>query len=258
MHPGARRCSSVEDSRSSPSSRLDRRAPRPSRCDAALSPRAARRSRLRAMSAIRSPSLSRPVPAVLAAVRPVCRVWRPPQAPALSAVAPAAQARTFDVVIANGRVVDGTGAPWFRADVGITGDRITAIGNLSSARAVTRIDAAGQVVAPGFIDLLGQSEFNVLVDSRAASKITQGITTEITGEGVSIAPVNDVDDGRPQGHLRLLQDRAGLAHARRVLRPADDVHDGGERGHLRRLGRAPRLRGRQGRPRRHAPPRWRR
>ena len=95
------------------------------------------------------------------------------------------------MVIANGRVVDGTGAPWFRADVGITGDRITAIGNLSSARAVTRIDAAGQVVAPGFIDLLGQSEFNVLVDSRAASKITQGITTEITGEGVSIAPVND-------------------------------------------------------------------
>ena len=95
------------------------------------------------------------------------------------------------MVIANGRVVDGTGAPWFRADVGITGDRITAIGNLSSARAGTRIDAAGQVVAPGFIDLLGQSEFNVLVDSRAASKITQGITTEITGEGVSIAPVND-------------------------------------------------------------------
>ncbi len=97
----------------------------------------------------------------------------------------------FDLVIANGRVVDGTGAPWFRADVGIVGDRITAIGNLSAAQTGARIDAAGQVVAPGFIDLLGQSEFNVLVDSRAASKITQGITTEITGEGVSIAPVND-------------------------------------------------------------------
>ena len=104
--------------------------------------------------------------------------------------APAAASR-FDVVIANGRVVDGTGAPWFRADVGIVGDRIIAVGNLSAAEAATRIDAAGQVVAPGFIDLLGQSEFNVLVDSRAASKITQGITTEITGEGVSIAPVND-------------------------------------------------------------------
>ena len=97
----------------------------------------------------------------------------------------------FDVVISHGRIVDGTGAPWFRGDVGITGDRITAIGNLASAQAKSRIDAAGQVVAPGFIDLLGQSEFNVLVDSRVASKITQGITTEITGEGVSIAPVNE-------------------------------------------------------------------
>jgi dihydroorotase/N-acyl-D-amino-acid deacylase len=133
----------------------------------------------------------RPLPALVAAVL-VAACGRPSQPPALSgAPASTAEARTFDVVIANGRVVDGTGAPWFRADVGITGDRITAIGNLSAARAATRIDAAGQVVAPGFIDLLGQSEFNVLVDGRAASKITQGVTTEITGEGVSIAPVND-------------------------------------------------------------------
>ena len=129
------------------------------------------------------------------------------------AAAPAAQARTFDVVIANGRVVDGTGAPWFKADVGITGDRITAIGNLSSARALTRIDAAGQVVAPGFIDLLGQSEFNVLVDSRAASKITQGITTEITGEGASIAPVNEAmkaDRKASYDHFGITQDWATL------------------------------------------------
>jgi dihydroorotase/N-acyl-D-amino-acid deacylase len=112
-----------------------------------------------------------------------------PPPPAAAAVA-AAEAGTFDVVIANGRVVDGTGAPWFRADVGITGDRITAIGRLSGVRTRSRTDAKGLVVAPGFIDLLGQSEFNVLVDSRAASKITQGITTEITGEGVSIAPVD--------------------------------------------------------------------
>jgi dihydroorotase/N-acyl-D-amino-acid deacylase len=110
--------------------------------------------------------------------------------PATSTSAPPS-APAFDVVIAGGRIVDGTGAPWFRADVGITGDRITALGNLSEAKATTRIDAAGQVVAPGFIDLLGQSEFNLLVDSRAASKITQGVTTEITGEGASIAPVND-------------------------------------------------------------------
>lgn len=97
----------------------------------------------------------------------------------------------FDVVIANGRVVDGTGAPWFHADVGISGDEITAIGDLREAQTVLRVDASGLVVAPGFIDLLGQSEFNVLVDNRVASKITQGITTEITGEGDSIAPVDD-------------------------------------------------------------------
>ncbi len=102
-----------------------------------------------------------------------------------------AQRPTYDVVIAGGRIVDGTGAPWFRGDVGIAGDRIVAVGDLAGAPAGTRIDASGLVVAPGFIDLLGQSEFNVLVDSRAASKITQGVTTEITGEGESIAPVND-------------------------------------------------------------------
>ena len=109
-----------------------------------------------------------------------------------SAPAPASAGdQPFDVLITNGRVVDGTGAPWYRADVGITGDRITAIGNLAGRDAKSGIDAAGQVVAPGFIDMLGQSEFNVLVDPRAASKITQGITTEITGEGASIAPLND-------------------------------------------------------------------
>jgi dihydroorotase/N-acyl-D-amino-acid deacylase len=105
--------------------------------------------------------------------------------------APPAAGDTFDVLITNGRVVDGTGAPWYRADLGITGDRITAIGRLTGRDAKTRIDAANLVVAPGFIDMLGQSEFNVLADPRAASKITQGITTEITGEGSSIAPLND-------------------------------------------------------------------
>ena len=98
---------------------------------------------------------------------------------------------TFDVLITGGRIVDGTGAPWYRADIGIVGDRITAIGKLGDQSAATRIDASNLVVAPGFIDMLGQSEFNVLADGRAASKITQGITTEITGEGSSIAPLND-------------------------------------------------------------------
>ena len=97
----------------------------------------------------------------------------------------------FDVVITGGRIVDGTGAPWHRGDVGIVGDRITAMGDLAGAAATTRIDATDLVVAPGFIDLLGQSEYNVLVDNRAASKIMMGVTTEVTGEGTSIAPLND-------------------------------------------------------------------
>jgi dihydroorotase/N-acyl-D-amino-acid deacylase len=108
-------------------------------------------------------------------------------------VTPGAQppSTRFDTVITNGRIVDGTGAPWFRGDIGIRGDRIAAIGRLAGADAGIRIDATNFVVAPGFIDLLGQSEFNVLVDPRAASKIMQGVTTEITGEGTSIAPLND-------------------------------------------------------------------
>src|SRR5262249_28405461 len=89
------------------------------------------------------------------------------------------------------RIVDGTGAPWYVGDIGIRGDRIAAVGDLHGAAAPLRIDATGLVASPGFIDVQGQSEFNILVDGRAASKITQGVTTEITGEGTSIAPLND-------------------------------------------------------------------
>ncbi len=95
-----------------------------------------------------------------------------------------------DLLFAGGRVVDGTGAPWFRADVCVSGDRIAAVGQLPSAAARRRIDASRLVIAPGFIDMMGQSEYRLLVDGRGASKITQGITTEITGEGGSIAPMN--------------------------------------------------------------------
>src|SRR5262245_9647342 len=111
----------------------------------------------------------------------------------LWSVRPAAQRPRdrFDILITNARIVDGTGAPWFRGDLGIVGDTITAMGSLGSASADVRIDATNLVAAPGFIDLLGQSEFNVLVDGRAASKVFQGVTTEVTGEGTSIAPVND-------------------------------------------------------------------
>src|SRR3954468_1777639 len=125
------------------------------------------------------------------------------------AVRPAAQRPRYDVVIANGRIVDGTGAPWFRGDVAIAGDRIVAIGAIADRGGATVVDATDLVVAPGFIDLLGQSEFNVLVDGRAASKIMQGVTTEVTGEGSSIAPVNDrlIADASPNAkHFGVVQD----------------------------------------------------
>ncbi|MDQ3817625.1 MAG: D-aminoacylase [Acidobacteriota bacterium] len=97
----------------------------------------------------------------------------------------------YDILIKNGRVVDGTGRAGFMADVAIKGDRIARIGRLGNARARRVIDAKGLVVAPGFIDLLGQSETNLLIDPRAMSKVMQGVTTEITGEGNSAAPTNE-------------------------------------------------------------------
>ncbi|MGH9556888.1 MAG: N-acyl-D-amino-acid deacylase family protein [Terriglobales bacterium] len=104
----------------------------------------------------------------------------------------AAFTQQYDVLIRNGRVVDGSGNPWVYADVGIRGDRIVFAGRTPvGATAQRTIDATGLVVAPGFIDMLGQSEISLLIDPRAVSKITQGITTEITGEGSSVAPLDD-------------------------------------------------------------------
>ncbi|PYQ39151.1 MAG: dihydroorotase [Acidobacteria bacterium] len=97
----------------------------------------------------------------------------------------------FDLVITNGHIMDGTGSPWYSGDIGIRAGKIAAIGNLSRAPRERTIDAGGKVVAPGFIDMLGQSEMTILVDPRLPSKIYQGITSEITGEGNSIAPLNE-------------------------------------------------------------------
>jgi dihydroorotase/N-acyl-D-amino-acid deacylase len=102
----------------------------------------------------------------------------------------------YDVVITGGRIVDGSGNPWFHGDVGIRGDRIARIaprGGLSAANARRRIDATGLVVAPGFIDIQSHSRNAFLVgDARVVSKVTQGITTEILGEGSTNAPTNDL------------------------------------------------------------------
>ena len=111
-----------------------------------------------------------------------------------SSRAPVPYSSTFDVIIENGRVVDGTGAAWFYGDVGIQGDRIAAIaprGMLRNATTTERIDASGLVVAPGFFDIQSHSRGAFLSgDGRVVSKITQGITTEIMGESTTNAPVN--------------------------------------------------------------------
>lgn len=114
-----------------------------------------------------------------------------------------AQSVPFDIVITRGRIIDGTGSPWYSGDIGIRGGKIAAIGNLTRSARARTIDAHGQAVTPGFIDMLGQSELTILVDPRLPSKIYQGITTEITGEGESVAPVNDAirRSGKKQSDL---------------------------------------------------------
>jgi N-acyl-D-amino-acid deacylase len=95
-----------------------------------------------------------------------------------------------DIVIRGGRIIDGTGNPWYAGDIAITAGRIVAIGKIPGGIARRVIEAKGLVVSPGFIDMLGQSETSLLVDNRSVSKLAQGITSEITGEGGSIAPQN--------------------------------------------------------------------
>ena len=119
--------------------------------------------------------------------------WLPRFAGLLVLAVPICQAAgaDYDLIIRSGHVIDGTGSPWYAADVAVKEGRVAVIGRLDEASATRIIDAHGQVVAPGFIEMLGQSELTLLVDPRAPSKIFQGITTEITGEGESVAPLND-------------------------------------------------------------------
>ncbi len=115
----------------------------------------------------------------------------PLAAPAPVVVAGAVRSE-YDVMLKNGKIVDGSGNPWVSGDVAIRGDRIAAIGKLDGTRAKHVIDATGLVISPGFIDMLGQSESSLLIDNRSLSKLSQGITTEITGEGGSIAPQTEL------------------------------------------------------------------
>jgi N-acyl-D-amino-acid deacylase len=120
--------------------------------------------------------------------------------------ASAGAGENYDVIIRGGHILDGTGNPWYAADIGIRGDKIVAIGKLDNARAKQTIDATGRIVAPGFIDMLGQSETSLLIDKRSLSKLSQGITSEITGEGQSAAP----QDARTLAPLKPLMDQFHL------------------------------------------------
>ena len=132
-------------------------------------------------------------------------------------VAAASSARPgYDVVIEHGRVVDGSGNPWFYGDVGIRGDRIAVVtrrGGLASATAARRIDARNLVVAPGFIDIQSGG-FSVAGDGRSVGKLTQGVTTEIMGEAYTDAPISALSLADIPA-----RDTAGIAEARRYMGP---------------------------------------
>ncbi|MBI2221952.1 MAG: D-aminoacylase [Acidobacteria bacterium] len=95
----------------------------------------------------------------------------------------------YDLIIRGGRVIDGTGNPWIAADIGVQAGKITKVGQFADVRAAQVIDAAGKVVAPGFIDMHTHSDYPLLVDGRAQSKVRQGVTTEVLGEGETAGPI---------------------------------------------------------------------
>mgnify|MGYP000347913693 CR=1 FL=1 len=160
-----------------------------------------RRPALIAAGLVRGPARSRSAIVLPAALLLASIPHRPPAADVPAA--PTAQTRraaapqplAADLLLAGGRVVDGTGTPWVRADVAIQGDTIVSVGR-GAVKAARTIDVAGRIVAPGFIDMHAHSEYGLVADPRALSKITQGVTTEVLGEHLSAGPVTGraVDD----------------------------------------------------------------
>ena len=152
---------------------------------------------------------------------------------ALSAcAAPTGDDTSFDVLITGARIVDGSGNPWFRGDVGLRGDRIAAVGQLRGRPAARIIDAADRVVSPGFIDMMGQSSLVLVTDPPSAeSKLRQGITTYLSGEGGSPAPQSAETQRRGPvvngEELRWTTYAEYFAHLERIGIPINVVHDVG-------------------------------
>jgi dihydroorotase/N-acyl-D-amino-acid deacylase len=136
--------------------------------------------------------------------RVIGRTWFVAFAIFIAACATQPKPAMLDLKIINGRIVDGTGAPWYRGDVGVRGDSIASIGDLSNVSATTTIDAHDHVVSPGFIDLLGQSQYSVFQDAHLEAKVRQGVTTEVTGEGKSPGPISqrEIEAANPQNRPR--------------------------------------------------------
>lgn len=109
----------------------------------------------------------------------------------LTGPTPATQDGTYDLVLRNGKIVDGTGNPWFHGDLAVKGDKIAALGKIAPKAGKREIDVKGLIVAPGFIDAHSHSDYLILEDGRAMSKITQGVTTEVLGESSSPGPFQD-------------------------------------------------------------------
>ena len=145
----------------------------------------------------------------------------------LVSVSPIGQTQTFDVLIRDGQIFDGSGNPWFSGDIGIKGDRIAAVGRLPGATATRVIDATGLAVAPGFIDMHAHSDTAVLSNGLAESKVRQGVTLEVLGEGTSVAPRDGLTD-EPEPGVRRTVD-----HVHRLFPAAHETGRVGERGLLR-------------------------
>ncbi len=198
--------------------------------------------------------VSHPLAALLVAtaVTAACQANQPARTPSDQAASATAQAGTFDVVIANGRVVDGTGAPWFRADVGITGDRITAIGNLTAAQ---RGDAHRRDRPCGGARLHRPARPVRVQRARGLARRQQdhaGHHDRDHRRGRLDRARERPDDGRPQGQLRRTSgSRRTSARSPSTSPGSRPVDAGDQRRHLRRLGRRARLRRRQGGSCRH-------